>query len=177
LGRSRPSLYLTDRTDRRAEDFPSVGPPGSRVASLPARHRGLPLVGPAFLAALLIPRALWSRGPGGFGRPDSPGAVVRTEWTERELWLRKPFPVDEPIGRSAFLRVHHDEDIVVFLNGERIETLPFYTFDYVDIPLDDSVLDLLRPGENVLAAYCRKVAFGQYCDLGLYDHVPPESSP
>lgn len=119
----------------------------------------------------------WRWGYAGFGRPDSPGAVVRTEWTEKSLWLRRTFMVERGAGQSAFLRVHHDEDIEVYLNGERIITLPYYTLAYVDIALGDSVLELLQPGENVLAARCRKLALGQYCDLGLYDSVPAGNHP
>lgn len=119
--------------------------------------------------------ASWSRGPGGFGQPDSPGGVVRTAWSTRDLWLRRTFRVPGGTLRDPYLRVHHDEDAEIYLNGQLVAKLPFYTMTYVDIPLDGPARAALRPGLNTLSVTCKKLAFGQYCDAGLYGRVEPET--
>ncbi len=113
----------------------------------------------------------WQEAPGGFGRPDSPGAVVRTEWTAPEIWLRHTFDFEDTFLENPYLRLHHDEDMNVYLNGELIAKLPFYTTRYVEVDLDERARSAIRPGANVLAIHCKKLAFGQYCDAGLYDRI------
>ncbi len=110
----------------------------------------------------------WREGAGGFGLPDTRNGVTRTEWTGREVWLRRSFELDNP-PHNPFLRVHHDEDADIYLNGEGLERLPYYTMTYVDVPLEDG--DAFREGRNLLAVHCKRVGPGAYCDAGLYDTV------
>jgi len=114
--------------------------------------------------------ATWSQGLGGFGQADTPGSVVRTPWTTPDLWLRRTFTLDGS-SSDAYLRVHHDEDAEIYVNGQLVADLPYYTTDYVDIPLGDEARAALRPGRNTLGVYCKKVAVGQFCDVGIYDFV------
>ena len=65
------------------------------------------------------------------------------------------------------LRVHHDEDCDVFLNGEQIASLTGYTVNYVDVPLPESAAEALRAGTNVIAIHCHQTGGGQYIDAGL----------
>lgn len=117
--------------------------------------------------------ASWSQGPGGFGQADTPGSVVRTPWTAPDLWLRRTFTLRGPHS-DPYLRIHHDEDAEVYLNGQLIADLPYYTTNYVDIPLDEEEQAALKSGRNTLSVHCKKVAFGQFCDVGVYDFVEPE---
>ncbi len=142
--------------------------PTSEAQGVPWRYltEGPPegWAGPAF------DDASWAVGPGGFGRPDSPGAVVRTPWDTRELWLRRAFDyTPDPSGAPAqlVLRVHHDEDVQVYLNGTPVIALPYSTQHYVDVPLGPEAAGELRQGENVLALHCHQLGYGQYCDAGL----------
>jgi hypothetical protein len=125
--------------------------------------------------ALAFDDRAWSEGPGGFGTPEVKGAVVRTEWQTPTIWLRKTFEIelDPRALQNVQLRVHHDEDVDIFLNGEHIVTLPYYTFGYVDLRHDERLHALLRPGRNVLAVRCRQVWGGQYVDVGLYAYPVP----
>lgn len=111
----------------------------------------------------------WQEGPGGFGRPKTPGSVVRTEWTTSDIWLRRSFEIaDVPQRGELLLIIHHDEDAEVYLNGRQIAELKGYLTSYTLIPIAaDNFSRLLRQGRNVLAVHCRQTTGGQYIDVGL----------
>lgn len=110
----------------------------------------------------------WEHGRSGFGKPGTPGARVFTKWERREIWLRKPFELtSEPVEGTAVLKVHHDEDVVVYLNGHRIFEEKGYLKQYKAMTLPPSASKHLRKGRNVLAVYCRQTRGGQFVDVGL----------
>lgn len=110
--------------------------------------------------------AQWRTGLGGFGTKGTPGAVVRTEWRSKDIWLRKDFRLAE-IPDPLSLKIHHDEDATVYLNGKQIASLPGYGPDYVTIDVTEKSLNLLQTGRNVLAIHCSQTGGGQYIDAGL----------
>ncbi|WP_210417964.1 glycoside hydrolase family 2 protein [Bythopirellula goksoeyrii] len=108
----------------------------------------------------------WQAGQGGFGTEGTPGAVIGTIWNTSDIWLRRSFQIDsEPEADDVYLRVHHDEDAEVYLNGKRIASLSKYTTDYKYIPLK-APAELLF-GENSLAVHCHQTGGGQFIDVGL----------
>lgn len=108
----------------------------------------------------------WKEGQGGFGDPSTPGSVVRTSWKTEDIWLRQTFTLDKLQGRPA-LRIHHDEDAEVYLNGRKIASLSGYQVEYIDVELDEEVAGALKKGRNTLAIHCRQTGGGQYIDAGL----------
>jgi hypothetical protein len=120
----------------------------------------------------------WTHAPGGFGTRGTPGAVVRTEWRTGEIWLRREFTLPPgPVSqrpRALALRLHHDEDVEIFLNGVEVARLPRWTTGYIDVPLTAESARALTPGRNVLAIHCRQTGGGQYIDAGLVEYVHPE---
>jgi hypothetical protein len=108
----------------------------------------------------------WATGPAGFGAPGTPGAVVRTEWRTPAIWIRRAFEWSGDAPSHLHLRLHHDEDVEVWLNGERVAARAGYVTRYMLVPLAGAAL---RAGRNVLALHCRQTAGGQYVDAGLVD--------
>jgi hypothetical protein len=109
----------------------------------------------------------WRSGKGGFGAPGTPGARIGTEWRSGAIWLRREFdvPADFALDR-AWLEMHHDEAIAVYVNGAEVLRESGYLTRYVTRPVD--LAGLLRPGEtNTLAVHCRQSEGGQYVDAGL----------
>jgi hypothetical protein len=118
----------------------------------------------------------WRQGPGGFGTNRTPGARVGTAWGSPEIWLRRGFELEpEEIGRlrgaSLYLRIHHDEDAEVYLNGVRVASLEGYTTGYRLEPMSPEVTGLLHEGLNVLAVHVRQTDGGQFIDAGIVEWI------
>jgi len=110
----------------------------------------------------------WEQGLGGFGSAGTPGGVIATEWLSDEIWLRRRFIWKGRLPEGELhLRVHHDEDAEVWLNGQRVAELPGYTTSYVLVPLGPEAKELIQSGGNLLALRCRQTGGGQYLDAGL----------
>ena len=111
--------------------------------------------------------ATWKKGPGGFGTKGTPGAVVRTTWDTPDIWLRRTIELPQKVPAGLHLRMHHDDDVEVYLNGKLVLKRGGWTTDYVLVPLSEEALKALRPGRNSLAVHCHQRTGGQYIDVGL----------
>lgn len=111
----------------------------------------------------------WKEGKGGFGTRETPGTNVGTEWNSEDIWLRRSVEVTATIKGQAVLRIFHDEDATVFLNGEKIAEVKGHTAGYVDLPI--SKPELVKTGRNVIAIHCHQTKGGQYIDAGIYDET------
>ena len=114
----------------------------------------------------------WKKGPGGFGTEGTPGAVVRTEWKTPEIWLRRDVSIPRGEITGLHVRIHHDEDAELYINGKLAGKYPGYTSEYEDVPLPREMQELLTPGRNTLALHCRQTKGGQYIDAGLEELTP-----
>ncbi len=114
--------------------------------------------------------ASWKSGPGGFGEPSTPESVVKTKWKTDDIWLRRDFEWsnEKPLHELG-LRIHHDEDTEIYLNGVLIDTASGYSSSYQDRALDEAATKAIKPGKNVLAVHCHQTGGGQYIDVGLVD--------
>lgn len=116
--------------------------------------------------------ATWKRGPGGFGAPETPGAIVRTRWNTADIWLRRSFDLAHAESDLA-LRVSYDDAVEVSIDGREVFRAPGWTTSYRVIPLD---LDLAR-GPHVIAVHCHQDKGGQYVDAGLVRIVERNPDP
>ena len=107
----------------------------------------------------------WPTGQGGFGTQETPGTIVRTQWKTNDIWLRRTFHLNDIAG-DIFLRLHHDEDAEIYINGKLVASLKEYTTEYIDVPLPKAQ-EILRSGENTLAVHCKQTRGGQYIDVGI----------
>jgi hypothetical protein len=113
----------------------------------------------------------WTEANGGFGTRGTPGAVVRTEWRTPDIWLQRKFEVTRSPRGEVWLRIHHDEDAEIFINGVLAAKVVGYTTDYMDIPLRVDAQKALKVGINVIAVHCKQTGGGQYIDAGLVEIV------
>lgn len=108
--------------------------------------------------------ANWQTGEAGFGTNGTPGIVVRTPWTTKDIWMRRTFTWD---GTATTLHVYgfHDDAAEIYLNGRNLGPLGGYNANYealVPIPAG-----LLKSGANVLAVHCHQDGGGQGVDVGV----------
>ena len=113
----------------------------------------------------------WQTGKGGFGTKGTPGAVVRTEWKNSDIWLRRTFELTDNRLNMPQLSIHHDEDAQVYFNGQLVAELKDYTSSYVRVTLDEKARKAVKVGANCIAIHCRQTAGGQYIDAGLVDVI------
>ena len=115
----------------------------------------------------------WKKGNAPFGLN---AGKPKTRWASKDLWLRRAFTLNDAIKDKLFLKMTHDDNIEVYLNGEQVYSHQGWVDNFKYIPLDDAVKAKLKKGKNVLAIHIANTAGGQYIDAGLSVEVPdPEA--
>jgi hypothetical protein len=109
----------------------------------------------------------WKEGKAGFGTVATPNTHVGTEWKTADIWQRREFTLDRLPASPPYLRIFHDEDAKVFLNGEKIADMPGFTTGYIDVPISQNTL--LKQGKNVIAVHCHQTKGGQFIDVGIVE--------
>jgi hypothetical protein len=119
--------------------------------------------------------AAWQSGPGGFGAMDTRFARVGTEWKTADIWLRRTVDLPVPAGNltAPHLRVHHDDDAQVYLNGTLVAELPGANSGFTYVPLTGAARAALRAGKNTIAVHAHQTRGGQFIDVGLVDVANP----
>jgi hypothetical protein len=119
----------------------------------------------------------WTTGKGGFGSAGTPGAIIGTDWTTPggapgDIWLRRKFDASNltPAQLAGLiLRIHHDEDAEVYVNGVLATAVPGWTisYDFYQPMSKDAKAAIMPNGNNVLAVHCHQTAGGQFIDVGI----------
>ena len=110
--------------------------------------------------------AKWKQGPGGLGRPDGP---INTAWDSSDIWVRRSVQLDEAVPDRVALKIWHDEDAQVYINGKLVVALSGYTTGY---EVYEIASDSLRQGANVVAIHVHQSTGGQFIDFGFDTVVP-----
>lgn len=110
----------------------------------------------------------WHESRGGFGSAGTPNAAIGTAWTSDEIWLRRDFELSaEDLEKPLQIRMYHDNDAEVFLNGVPILKRPGHVENYELFDLDEKARAALEVGRNTLAVHCRQAEGGQFVDAGI----------
>ena len=118
----------------------------------------------------------WMVGQAGFGKKETPGGVIRTEWTTSDIWLRTEFELPDQQFTNLQFKIHHDDDAEVYVNGVLAASYGRYTVEYEETPMLSAGRKAFRPGKNVIAVHCLQKRGGQYIDVGLVDVIPTRRS-
>jgi hypothetical protein len=109
----------------------------------------------------------WKTGEGGFGNIGE-GHRLGTEWTTKDIWLRKEFTVAETAFDVAALYVWFDNKTEIFLNGALIWERGGWNNGYALQKVTQEVRAALKSGKNTLAVHTHQDEGGQYIDVGLF---------
>ncbi len=110
----------------------------------------------------------WSEGSAPFTDEEEEAG---TPWTSEDLWYRRSFDLETVQENGLLLKIRHDDDVTVYLNGEQIFDVTGWQHSYKYIPVPESAILALRPEGNVLAIHIRNTAGGQWLDAGLVRRV------
>ena len=109
----------------------------------------------------------WKTGPAPFGQG---AGSPNTPWTDTpgDIWLRRTITLPAAVPAKLVVRVIHDEDVEVYLNGVLAASAPGFTGSYVELPMSDAARAALKPGAaNIIAVHCHQTAGGQVIDVGI----------
>jgi hypothetical protein len=119
--------------------------------------------------------ASWSEGAGGFGAKDTRFARVGTEWKTGDIWLRRTVDLAS-VPDTLRLRVFHDDDAEVYVNGVLAAKLAGANSSFAYVPLSAEARAALKPGRVVIAVHAHQTRGGQFIDVGLADVAPPSAA-
>jgi len=107
----------------------------------------------------------WKTGSAPIG--DEP-KNVKTLWRSHDIWVRRSFNLTNPASiNELFLKINHDDNIEVFLNGKKVYTKEGWTSSFQYIALSNSDKSTLKTGNNVIAIHLLNTAGGRFLDFGL----------
>jgi len=112
----------------------------------------------------------WRRGRAGFGTHGTPGSKIGTEWKTKNIYLRRKFRL-AAVPERMTLDLHHDEDVTIFVNGQKVYSAEGYLRNYERVTLPAEASKHLKVGENTIAVSCKQTGGGQYIDVRLADRV------
>lgn len=108
----------------------------------------------------------WKTAPMPLG--DNP-STVKTLWKTDNIWVRRAFSVADVASiNELFLKIDHDDNIELYLNGKKIYTKTGWTstLQYYAVSKDD-----LKAGDNIIAIHLANTAGGRFLDFGLADKL------
>ena len=108
----------------------------------------------------------WSVGAAGFGHGPSPQGPIRTAWSTPDIWVRREFDLTAEEAELVQLKIDHDDDAYVYLNGAFVVHLPGAE-RYEVVELSAAARAALTPGRNIIAIHCHDIGGDSYIDAGF----------
>lgn len=99
-----------------------------------------------------------------------------TLWNSYDLWTRRVFNLDKTNFTRLFLKLNHDDNIEVYVNGQQVYQHTGWIHKYEYIPLDAKKLNL-KKGKNVLAIHIANTAGGAFLDAGIVSEPEMKKNP
>ena len=112
--------------------------------------------------------AAWKKGIAPFGDNEY---MAKTLWKSQDIWMRRSFVWNGGDMNGLFLKLIHDDNAEIYLNGEKIYSHTGWLSKYHYIPLPESAAKKLVKGKNVLAVHVANTAGGASLDVGIVREV------
>lgn len=110
--------------------------------------------------------AKWKQGQAPFGKAGTPGVSVKTGWEQPNLWAQSSFLL-ESVPKKLRLALIHDEDVVLFVNGQEVLKRTGHIGKYDEFDADKKFIGALQTGRNVVTVHVRQTNGGQCFDFGV----------
>jgi hypothetical protein len=108
----------------------------------------------------------WKIGQAPFGDKKS---VDKTIWRSKDIWVRRSLILNSTGFKKLFLKLQHDDNIEVYLNGESIYEAKGWTGKYIYLPISDEIKQKIKKGKNILAVHVENTAGGAKLDMGIVE--------
>ncbi len=108
----------------------------------------------------------WKKGKASFGDSKS---IDKTIWTSKNIWVRRSFDLSSTSFTKLYLKLQHDDNVEVYLNGQSVFATKGWTGKYIYIPISDAIRQQLKKGKNVLAIHVENTAGGAKLDAGIVE--------
>ena len=106
----------------------------------------------------------WKTGMAPFGTAADKPATV---WSSHDIWMRRSFELKDLKMDQLILLLRHDDNVEVYLNGEKIYARDGWLNGYTYYRMDEAAKSKLKTGTNLLALHCVNTAGGAWLDVGL----------
>ncbi|TCD10239.1 DUF4965 domain-containing protein [Pedobacter frigidisoli] len=106
----------------------------------------------------------WKKAEAPFGDDQN----AKTKWNSDDLYFRRKFTISDLSAAKKVLKLNHDDNVIVYLNGKMIYRKNGYVSDYIYLPIADGIL---KSGENVLAIHVKNTAGGRHLDAGIVEEA------
>ncbi|WP_207532103.1 glutaminase family protein [Desertivirga arenae] len=107
----------------------------------------------------------WKSGAAPLG---SDKGEVKTPWKTNDIWVRRSFDLNKISEKAVYLKLNHDDNIEVYINGKPAYSKAGWTENYAYIPVNKK---LLKTGRNIIAVHVANTAGGRWLDMGLVEEA------
>jgi len=90
-----------------------------------------------------------------------------TTWTSHDIWARRVFTLNKVDYNKLFLKIEHDDNAEVYLNGKEIYRYNGWLNELKYFELNDAIRQNMKPGKNILAMHVTNTGGGAYLDAGI----------
>ena len=108
----------------------------------------------------------WKKGAAPFGDNKT---LSKTIWLSKNLWVRRQFNLTDVNFNKLFLKLQHDDNVQVYLNGEPVYEKTGWAHKFLYLPINDNVKSKLKARNNVLAIHVANTAGGAWLDAGIVE--------
>ncbi|MFT3702893.1 MAG: DUF4965 domain-containing protein [Agriterribacter sp.] len=106
----------------------------------------------------------WKKSAAPFGDSHSD---AKTIWETPDIWVRRSFMLNDINVKNLLLKLQHDDNAEVYLNGEKIYEHVGWLNKINYFPIEESIARKLVKGKNVLAFHVANTAGGAWLDAGI----------
>lgn len=105
---------------------------------------------------------------------DAKGA--KTLWKSKDIWMRRTFELSDVSKKNLYLKIYHDDNVEVYLNGVQIYQNKGWNDHFEQIDVKGAIEKHLKSGKNLLAIHCANTAGGAYLDAGIDQKIIPATN-